>query len=52
MFFSYLVGELGTQGDGDGVLAKGLNGMTQTDFLLLVEGDFPAPIVWSLCFKP
>lgn len=42
---NYLVGELGPHGEGEGVLAKGESGMTQTDFLRLDDGDFPDPIV-------
>lgn len=49
---AHLVGELGPHGEGEGVLASGESGMTQTDFLRLDDGDFPEPIVWSLCFKP
>jgi hypothetical protein len=50
---SHLVGELGPRiGDGEGVLANGDNGMTQTDFLRLDDGDLPDPIECSLCFKP
>lgn len=45
LFVANLVGELGPHGDGEGVLARGESGMTQTDFLRLDDGDFPDPIV-------
>lgn len=42
---THLVGELGPRiGEGDGVRASGDNGMTQTDFLRLDDGDLPEPI--------
>ena len=42
---THLVGELGPKiGEGDGVRANGDNGMTQTDFRRLDDGDFPDPI--------